>query len=146
MKFEEAARIKKNVDVIAAAFPDASDPTVPRPAPYLVTLERLAHAPADAPPSRDDVVNHLIKGDVSASHVGRDLANDTHNYFVSRDAINSRADSLGSKPERILLHANLGNGKTSDHALRHVRSRCAEGHNPRPYDRGSCTILDRPTR
>jgi len=105
--------IKRDVADAAKDFPLATDRSVPKPSPYLVTFERMDVALADSPPTREDVTQNLIKGDVRPGFIGRDLANDTHEYFVSRDTINSRANALGARPERIVVHSNLGNGKTN---------------------------------
>lgn len=105
--------VKRNVGDIALEFPVATDPSVPKPSPYLVTFDRMNVGLADVAPKRQDVVDNLIKGDVDSRFVGRDLANDTHEYYVSRDAVNSRAELMGARPERVVIHSNLGNGKTN---------------------------------
>jgi hypothetical protein len=102
-----------SVEGASTAFPNASDVRAAKPAPFLSNLIRLEINPSDKAPKRDQVTAFLVKGDVDSSFIGRDLANGTHEYFVSRDAINRRAETLGARPERLLIHSNLGEGKTS---------------------------------
>lgn len=104
--------VRASVSDAAAAFPVAGAPGASQPAPYLANLEPVAMSPADHRPNREVVLNYLIKGDFNSSFASRDLTNGTSDYFVSRDAINIRAESLGLRPERILIHSNLGGGKT----------------------------------
>lgn len=104
--------VKLDVAGAAEAFPAKNDPSAVKPAPYLVNLQEVSTSAADARPARDNVVNFLVKGDLDFRYVARDLANGTHDYFVSRDTINLRAGKLGSSPERLLLHSRLGGGKT----------------------------------
>jgi hypothetical protein len=104
--------VRLNVEQAASHFPAADDPEASQPAPYLVNLIPVEIIPADNQPSRDDVVNFLIKGDFNEGYAARDLTNGTSEYYVSRDQINSRADTLGTRPERIIVHSRLGSGKT----------------------------------
>jgi hypothetical protein len=105
--------IQKSVQDASDAFPSKHDPNLPKPAPFLATLQEPALAPSSSPPTRDDVTAFLIKGDSSTSLITRDLVAGSSEYYVSRDAVNSRADSLGKSPERLLVHSNLGSGKTN---------------------------------
>lgn len=105
--------IKKDVADVAPLFPAHNDERAAKRAPFLSNLVEVDTPPADTAPSRDAVASYLLKGDVDAGYIGRDLANGLHDYFVSRDAINSRADGFGARPERVIIHSNLGEGKTS---------------------------------
>lgn len=115
--------IEQDVKDVAILFPEKNDARAAKPAPFLSNLNQLESLPSDVPPNREAVTAYLLKGDLRPEFISRDLANDLHDYFVSRDAVNSRADGLGARPERIMFHANLGEGKTSalievDHYLR----------------------------
>lgn len=103
----------EDVADVALRIPAASDERAARAAPFLNNLIRVEMEPADRAASRDVVVSYLIKGDTDTRYIARDLANGLHDYFISRDAINARAETLGARPERILIHSKLGEGKTS---------------------------------
>jgi hypothetical protein len=105
--------IQQSVATAANAFPNKNDPGLPKPAPFLATLYQPDLSPAAASPTRDDVTSFLIKGDASGGLITRDLVAGSSDYFVSRDPINTRADKLGETPERLLIHSNLGSGKSN---------------------------------
>lgn len=104
--------VDQDVADIAAKFPVAGAPDAPRPAPFLASLEKRNTPPAVRRPGREDVLSYLVKGDSSIPFIKRDLVSGTHEYFVSRDQVNMRASGLGDRPERLLVHSDLGNGKT----------------------------------
>lgn len=104
--------IKQTVEQAADAFPLASDPTSIKSLTYPVNFSEISIEASSQAPTRQDVINFLVKGDFSSDFAARDLANAQNDYFVPRNAIASRQISFGSRPERLLVHSNLGAGKT----------------------------------
>lgn len=105
--------VLQSVENASTSFPSFGDALAAKPAPFLSNLIRMDITPSDRSPTRDEVVSYLIKGDIDVRFIGRDLANGTYDYFVSRDQINARASNLGARPERLIVHSKLGEGKTS---------------------------------
>lgn len=101
-----------NTSDVASMIPNADDPQVPKASPFLAALTELSFEPAAAKPSRDDVVELLIKGNAKPEFVARDLVNGTHDYYVSRDEINSRSGEVTKPALRWFVHGGLGEGKT----------------------------------
>jgi len=104
--------IKQDVTSVASYFPEVGSLDNVKPAPYLASLERSKIIPAISKPSRDDVVRFLVKGDIDASFLARDIVNGTHDYYITRDSVSGAAIELDRAPMRLLFHSGLGNGKS----------------------------------
>lgn len=103
---------KFDTSTVAAMIPSPDDPSIPKPSPFLSALSKVDLQPATAAPSRAEVVDLLVKGDVQPKFIARDLINGTEEYYVSRDNINKLSAHIEKIPARWLIHANLGEGKT----------------------------------
>jgi hypothetical protein len=105
--------VQQSVEEVAALFPGEGDQSVPKPSPFLATLTQANIVPSDKSPTRDDITSFLIKGDASPALIARDLVAGSSDYYVSRDPINAKAETLGKSPERLMVHSSLGSGKSS---------------------------------
>jgi hypothetical protein len=97
---------------VAAMVPPSDDPSVPKPSPFLSALKEISFQPSPTKPSRDDVVELLIKGNAKPEFISRDLVNGTHDYYVSRDELKSRSDEIEKPALRWFVHGGLGEGKS----------------------------------
>jgi hypothetical protein len=97
---------------VVAMVPKAGDPLVPKASPFLSALTEVYFQPSATKPSRDDVVESLIKGNVKPEFIARDLINGTHDYYVSRDELNSKSGEIDKPALRWFVHGGLGEGKT----------------------------------
>ncbi len=104
--------VKQTVEDSAGAFPSASDPAAIKSSTYPVNFAVISIAAAAQKPSRENIVNFLIKGDFDSGYAARDLNNAFGDYFISRSCVNVRANEFGARPERLLIHSNLGAGKS----------------------------------
>lgn len=107
------ALVKMDVAEVADLFPSKDSAAAAKSSPFLSNLVPIEIDAASAAPSRESVSGFLLKGDIQPRFIARDLSNGLHDYFFSRDAVNSRADAFGARPERIIWHSNLGQGKSA---------------------------------
>jgi hypothetical protein len=105
--------ISQNVSSIAAAFPAVGSIDAPIPSPFPVSLRKFIVAPSLTPPNSDDVVRFITKGDVTESYVARSVLEGVRDYYVSRSEISGVVDVIERGKGRIILHSDLGNGKTT---------------------------------
>ncbi len=90
-----------------------SKPAIPlEPAPFFTSFQVYTLDDTNERPSDDDVFALLVKGHLSKGRLANALADDeVDNYLVYREGAR-RALAILEEGSDVLLHANIGNGKT----------------------------------
>ncbi|MCW3797373.1 SIR2 family protein [Sphingomonas sp. BN140010] len=105
--------VPRNIEDVATIFPVADAAEAARPTPFLASLVEQELAVAESAPTREQVTDFLVKGQVESKLIIRDLVNGSHDYYVAREAISEATRLLDAGPMRVLFHSRLGEGKTT---------------------------------
>lgn len=104
--------ITRNVGDIAPLFPEIGSSDAPSAAPFPVTFQRTKFDPSPTRPSADEVIAFLTKGDLDESLMARSVLDGKSEYYISREGLAVIAKSITEGVRRVLIHSDLGNGKS----------------------------------
>ncbi len=140
-----ASRFGQILQLTTAAFMAAASSTIqsykpprrPEHVPYCVQPYEM---PTNSPPFSDrDVFDLLLLGDLKSYLVSASLHGGPH-YFLERAAVDSALNYLARGTRAIIIHSDLGNGKTL--VLEGIKCRASEqGYQVFTLDRRSDTLL-----
>lgn len=104
--------LAKDVGDVSDLFPEPGSSEAPVAAPFPVTLSRADFTPAIAAPRADDVISFLTKGDLDEGFLTQSVLDAKSKYYIPRSEIGRIIDEIENGHRIVLIHSDLGNGKS----------------------------------
>jgi len=104
--------LTRNVQDIAPLFPEAGSVDAPVASPFPVNLVRAEFTPSASAPNADEVIAFLTKGDLDENLLAKSVLAGKSDYYIPRVEIERIITSVVDGHRRVLIHSDLGNGKS----------------------------------